>query len=305
MSAIDLYCGAGGWSEGLRQAGLKVLLGVDIWKTAIESYNRNGFNGYLGDCLGIIPDVKPNVMVGSPECKQYSTANPYVKEVDTTQVRRFFQLVKERKPRFWVMENVIPALKHIKHLLPRPVVVQKIDCADYGVPQHRRWLFVSNFRFTLKKREPIPLKDVLPSVKTFWNRHFDNKNGPAFYPSSRPATTLIAMNAQAMMVSESVEIAEPAYYQKENVQRWMVHHPRLRMDRPSNTITAHAGRDRRNLIHPEEWRILTPEECALIQGFPLGYVFVGAYTTKFKQIGNAVPPPIARQIGEDILERLR
>lgn len=305
MSAVDLYCGAGGWSEGLRQAGIKVVLGVDIWKTAIESYTRNGFNGYLGDCLSIIPDAKVDVIVGSPECKQYSTANPYVREVDTTQVRRFFQIVKQRKPRFWVMENVIPALKHIRDLIPRPYVVQKIDCADYGVPQHRRRLFVSNFRFTLNKQEHVPLKSVLPSVKSFWNKHFDDKNGPAFYPSDRPATTLIAMNAQAMMVSESCQLAEPAYYQKENVKRWMVQHPRLHPDKPSNTITAHAGRDRRNLIHPEEWRTLTPEECALIQGFPPNYIFVGAKTTKFIQIGNAVPPPIAKQIGEVMLTKLR
>ena len=67
-------------------------------------------------------------------------------------------------------------------------------------------------------------------------------------------------------------------------------------DKPSRTITAHLKMDCHSHIHPRQVRSITPREAARIQSFPDDYVFLGAYLKTYMQIGNAVPPIMARGI---------
>lgn len=67
-------------------------------------------------------------------------------------------------------------------------------------------------------------------------------------------------------------------------------------DKPSRTITAHLKMDCHSHIHPRQVRSITPREAARIQSFPDDYVFLGAYLKTYMQIGNAVPPIMARRI---------
>ena len=77
---------------------------------------------------------------------------------------------------------------------------------------------------------------------------------------------------------------------------------RLRLDAPCKTITAHMKFDCHMYIHPEQARGLTPREAARVQGFPDSYIFRGAFTRWYEQVGNAVPPPLARAIARAIRE---
>lgn len=77
---------------------------------------------------------------------------------------------------------------------------------------------------------------------------------------------------------------------------------RLRMDEPCKTITAHMKFDCNMYIHPEQARGLTPREAARLQGFPDDYVLRGAFTRWYEQVGNAVPPPLARMLATAIIE---
>ena len=69
-------------------------------------------------------------------------------------------------------------------------------------------------------------------------------------------------------------------------------------DKPSRTITAHLKMDCHSHIHPRQVRSITPREAARIQSFPDDYVFLGAYLKTYMQIGNAVPPVMARGIAK-------
>ena len=79
---------------------------------------------------------------------------------------------------------------------------------------------------------------------------------------------------------------------------------RLCADKPSKTITAHMQYDCNMYIHPYQARGLTPREAARIQAFPDDYFFCGPYTKTYMQIGNSVPPLIARTIAEIIKKYL-
>lgn len=80
---------------------------------------------------------------------------------------------------------------------------------------------------------------------------------------------------------------------------------RLHADRPCRTITAHLRSDCHSHIHPSEDRTLTPREAARVQSFPDDYLFLGPYLKTYIQIGNAVPPLMARGIAKSVLEILR
>jgi len=75
-------------------------------------------------------------------------------------------------------------------------------------------------------------------------------------------------------------------------------------DRPSRTITAHLRMDCHSHIHPNQIRAITPREAARIQSFPDDYLFLGAYLKTYMQIGNAVPPLMAKGIAKEIKKYL-
>ena len=73
---------------------------------------------------------------------------------------------------------------------------------------------------------------------------------------------------------------------------------KLNENKPSRTITAHLKMDCHSHIHPNQVRSITPREAARIQSFPDDYVFLGAYLKTYMQIGNAVPPILAKVIAK-------
>lgn len=79
---------------------------------------------------------------------------------------------------------------------------------------------------------------------------------------------------------------------------------RLKMNEISKTITAHMKFDCNMYIHPEQARGLTPREAARIQSYPDNYIFKGAFTKTYMQIGNSVPPLLGRAIAKVIKEYL-
>ena len=142
---LSLYSGAGGIDEGLRQAGLKTTTAVDVEKHCCETMRFNhpdteviqGTVASLEDTFG-----RYDMVVGGPPCPEFSTAN--IKHTnDTTEVNRFWRIVKATGARHVMMENV----RGVLNFLPpeaKPYKKHVVIATDYGVPQTRTRAIVTD-----------------------------------------------------------------------------------------------------------------------------------------------------------------
>lgn len=125
MKALDLYCGLGGWSDGLAIEGFEVL-GVEIEPHIADLYKHPVIVGDVRDLVG--RDFKGyDLIVGSPPCRDFTRLpdkghtpwkHPKDPENGLSMVNAFLQIVEEAEPKFWLMENV-PGLSNHLDLKPR------------------------------------------------------------------------------------------------------------------------------------------------------------------------------------------
>ncbi|MDY7229034.1 DNA cytosine methyltransferase [Hyalangium rubrum] len=151
LTVVDLFCGAGGLSLGLRQAGFRVLTSIDHDEWAVQTYRRNLGDHVVEADIGLdtrLPEA--SVIVGGPPCQGFSSAGSRRSgDARNTLVGVYAGLIAERKPTAFVFENVEGFLTgedgaHVLELL-RPLVdagyrihMRKVNAANYGVPQHRK-----------------------------------------------------------------------------------------------------------------------------------------------------------------------
>ena len=130
LTVLDLFCGAGGFSEGFRQQGFTILLGIDNWKPAIDTYNHNfdldckvqnmlEFNASV-EKIEALPDTA--IIIGSPPCVSFSHSNrsgKADKSMGIKLIKAFLRIVavKKHKPgsqlKAWFMENVTKSISHL------------------------------------------------------------------------------------------------------------------------------------------------------------------------------------------------
>ena len=153
MKVADIFCGPGGLSEGMRLGGMEVVYGFDKAADAIAtfSYNHPLAEAVKGDALELNLDSIPefDVLVGGPPCVNFSQSKGGRANIleGLELVHVFLRLVYERKPKYWVMENVPRIALHLPDTIPlRWIGIDKpgeleiprrkeFNCADYGAPQ--------------------------------------------------------------------------------------------------------------------------------------------------------------------------
>jgi len=142
LKVIDLCCGAGGFSEGFRQAGFDIILGVDIWDTALESFKHNHkCDVWQMDIRDVIDLPRCDVIIGSPPCQNFSSLNIKKNVCNGLElVNEFESIIKINNPEYWIWENV----DFVKRFYPSASI---FNSWDWGLGQRRKRAFISNFSF--------------------------------------------------------------------------------------------------------------------------------------------------------------
>ena len=172
---IELFCGAGGLSLGLRRAGWRPLLALDNWADAVETYRANLAGGgevVLEDDIGDLTKAKlhrllparPNWVLGGPPCQGFSTVGKRERtDPRNMLVKEFARIVQLLRPDGFLMENVIGLrdmrfVEFVCGLFPDYQVTNVVVvAADYGIPQlRRRIFFVGDLRGRVFNK-PVPI----------------------------------------------------------------------------------------------------------------------------------------------------
>jgi DNA (cytosine-5)-methyltransferase 1 len=324
MRAIDLYAGIGGWSLGLKLAGIDVVASYEWWQPAIDTHNGN-HGGSLKpvdirklDLADLPKDI--DLVVGSPPCTEFSYANRggngNIAE-GMKDLVKFFEVVDHLKPKFWAMENV-PRVAEVlrqgfgdpKHALYRfrdlKPQIEVFDFSEFGAPQSRKRCIAGNIPFDRVKayRPKVGVRtlgDVVSALATD-DEVIDPVWGVRLETAKLTETqTEPPLNAEELRMNRESKEFHPVY------NNMSFPDP---MDHPARTVTATCTRVSRESIviadpkNSGSFRRLSIRERGCLQGFPITYQFYArSFSEKAKMVGNAIPPTftyLLAQAAQDI-----
>jgi DNA (cytosine-5)-methyltransferase 1 len=331
LTVVDLFAGAGGATQGLKDAGFAVLAAVEWDSAAAATYRANHPTVDLteGDISGVDPDAlrrrlrlergELTVLKGCPPCQGYSSigsGDPADPRNDlVSEVWRFAQSFL---PEVVLLENV-PGLARdgrLDKLLRQLRAVGYsaktyiVDATQFGVPQRRRRLIVVAVRGGTRTL-PDSLTDLLPDwfaaagLRTAGEALASvadvDPGLDALHRPRQPSSVVAARLAALPVGGTRFDLPDEhrlACHGRLERRDATVSYSRIVADRPAPTMTTRCttpacGR----FVHPTEARAITLREAAAIQTFPLTYTFDGGVGQIERQIGNAVPVRMAHGLG--------
>ena len=338
-TVIDLFCGCGGLSFGFIEAGYDVLLGIDHWKDAIITFENTHKNakGIVADLFTETPkDISKqtgikdiDIIIGGPPCQGFSIAGKRIIDDERNQLyKSFVSFVDFYKPKAFLMENVPNIVSMGKGIvkdsiikdfekLGYTVVYKVLLASEFGVPQNRRRAFFvgtkNNKEFVFPEpttKNPVNAEDAISDLseksiidgtnyktepKSDYQKLIRGKSNFIYNHEitnhSEQTTSIISLVPDGGNYKDLPE--ELRKTRNVNIA-WT----RLNSQKPSFTIdTGH-----NHHFHYEFDRVPTARESARLQSFPDDYIFKGGKTSQLKQIGNAVPPLLAKTIAEELIK---
>jgi DNA (cytosine-5)-methyltransferase 1 len=338
MNAIDFFCGGGGMTCGLINAGINMIFGLDANPTCQATYEHNNNTQYLcRDILKItavelvqeFPILLNNdelLMVGCAPCQPFSflrrgAANEHI---SVNLLNEFGRLVVGLHPAHILVENV-PGIKgkgaEVLDMFFNTLTEQGyhydckiINAKNYGVPQNRRRLVIIASRM-FEPHIPIAThgNNLLPYVTVYDTINDfpllaageENPEIPNHKASHMDPITLQRIRATPHNGGGRLDWPQELYLNCH--QNGFAGHSdvygRMRWDAVSPTLTVKCfSISNGRFGHPEQDRAISLREAAALQSFPNDYVFEGNLIEVGKQIGNAVPVKLALCLGEYIQE---
>lgn len=337
---VDLFCGVGGLTCGLKKAGLNVVAGFDSDETCKYAYEYNNKAKFI--CADISEmdsneigkfynknDIK--ILVGCAPCQTFSKqTNKYKNRVNDkkwTLLNYFTKHINKVKPDIISMENVPELTKFDifedfkNNLIEKgyEVSYQIVNCSEYGLPQKRKRLVLLASKLgKIELIKPNPRKkkrtveDVLKDLPHIEAGQIDEKDPLHRCPKlSEINIKRIKQSRQGGTWHDWDKSLLPECYKKPTGATYSSVYGRMSWNAPSPTMTTQFyiyGTGRYG--HPEQNRALSLREGAILQTFPRNYKFVKAgetitYKVLGRQIGNAVPVDLGKIIGESIKKHLK
>ncbi|UCB56725.1 MAG: DNA cytosine methyltransferase [Candidatus Omnitrophota bacterium] len=344
FSVIDLFSGCGGLSYGFVRSGYNVLLGIDNDPVALKTFklNHSGSDTIIADIAGIsgqdilkaVGRRQIDVVIGGPPCQGFSLSGPRkFSDPRNKLYLSFIRLVKELKPRAFLIENVPGIMSLYKGQIKDEIIgrfskmgykvsCSKLNSADYGVPQLRNRVFFVGiykakeyFKFpppVLNKECYIVAEEAIGDLPGLEDRIGTD---PAPYPGNGELTRYQKYMRQgsqyihnhigtrhAEMTKRVISLVPEGCNYKSlppeyaNTRNFHVAWTRFHSKKPAPTVdTGH-----RHHFHYLYDRVPTVRECARLQSFPDIFIFIGNKSQQYSQAGNAVPPFTAQAIAEEM-----
>lgn len=316
---IDLFAGIGGFHIALKELGGKCVFTSEIDEKARDTYIKNHGGPVFGDIRKItspeisnssVSEMVPNhdILAAGFPCQPFSLAGVSARNslgishglLDETQGTLFYdiaRIAKIKRPEVLLLENVSNIVRHDggrTFQTLRKIVEDELGYSFFFdilnsetlVPQRRKRCFIVAFRdqrireFQFPKLEgkPIPLRkaleDSVDSKYTISDRSWEGHQRRTRNNIAR-GTGFTAFEAD--------------------------------LDRPANTLVARYYKDGKECLVPQRGknpRLLTPRECARLQGFPEWFEPAATRSAAYKQFGNAVPVPLVKVVAKAVLTKL-
>ncbi len=326
---LELFAGAGGLAVGMEKSGLKCIALNEIDKFACETLrlNRPNWKVLEGDIKDF--DFSPyngqvDVVTGGFPCQAFSYAGKKLGLSDArgTLFYEFARVVKEVNPPICIGENVRGLLSHDKgktlegmisildEIGYNVVPVEVLKAIHYKVPQKRERLILVGVRkdIDVKYEYPKPYKKVYHLKDALMKGDLYDSNVPksdgAKYPARKKAILDMVPPKgywRDLPIDIQKEFMGGSFYLgggKTGMAR------RIGWDEPCLTLTCSPAQKQTERCHPDETRPFTVREYARIQTFPDDWKFAGSLAQQYKQIGNAVPVNLGREVGYSIVKFL-
>jgi DNA (cytosine-5)-methyltransferase 1 len=321
---IELFAGCGGLSTGFLDAGLHVAAGFEIDQRAVDAYEYNhayrGSRGYVVD-LKVVSGAellrtagikRADFVIGGPPCQPFSIAGKRQGARDNRAelIGHFVRIISELMPAAFllenvpnlvsiadgaILENVTSALRRLGYGVDHHVV----SAADFGVPQNRKRLIVLG----LKGKRPV--------------RFPEPSHGKPDRPFRSASAAIDDLPDAGEFGETGVFNHEPTAHSVDMIERLSglevgkrergSFHDRLHPDRPSYTLRAGSGNfSPLRPVHYRHHRVITVRESARLQGFSDDFIWPDRIPRlqQYRQVGNAVAPPMAQAFAECLAEQL-
>lgn len=327
--AVSLFCGAGGLDLGFVRAGFDIVYATDNNADSCETY-RQGIGAHV-ECRDVseLMELPPHdVLIGGPPCQGFSVAgNMDPDDPRSGMIWEFARLVGLSRPAAFVMENVkaLAAVARWKSVradleakfggLGYSVAVHVLNAKDFGVPQSRERAFFVGVRGDAPLPPPRPTDNppltaravlsafpppgtppnsapcrakITPAKKPIMRK--SPFAGMLFNGQGRPIDLDSTVNTlPASMGGNRTPIVDERAL-RNGVEQWIVgHHARL------------SSKKHPLAKAPSFLRRITVAEAAAIQSFPPDFEFCGSQSSRYRQIGNAVPPPLAHAVAKSVM----
>lgn len=343
IEVVDLFCGTGGLSYGMKSRGLHILSGYDIDPTCRFAYETNNeAEFHFADIREVKgEEVKRcysrksiHVLAGCAPCQPFSSYAHTNKKKDPNKydlLYEFGRLVKEVHPDIVTMENVPSILTFsLKPVFPDfvntlreegySVMYQIVFCPDYGIPQTRRRLVLlasrlGSISLIEKTNTPENYKTVGDTIRDLEPIKAGSASTKDPLHRCRSLTEVNLLRLQNTPYGGSwkdwPEDLILDCHRKESGKSFGSVYGRMKWEEPSPTITTECtGIGNGRFGHPEQDRAISVREAALLQTFPISYRFFEnesevSLKNASRYIGNAVPPRLGEVLADSIKEHIR
>lgn len=326
---VELFAGAGGLALGLEEAGFENLLSNDFDKDSCDTLklNRPNWNVVCDSVENLaekdllkmlnLKEGELDLLSGGYPCQSFSYAGKRLglNDVRGTMFYYYAKILKQLKPKIFLAENVKGLVSHdggktlqtminVFEEIGYRVQYKVLNAWDYGVAEKRERVVIIGIRNDIQVDYEYPtphdykpvLRDVLKNVP---------KSEGATYPQSKKEVfDLVPPGGCWRDLPEDIARSYmKGSYNLGGGKTGMAR--RISWDEPSLTILCSPCMKQTDRCHPDETRPFTVRESARIQSFPDTWQFCGNLHSKYKQIGNAVPVNLAKEIGLSIIKVLK